>query len=203
VIVIEDHSADNSKKILLDLLKKYPKEFRPVFHEKNMGYGGVLRRGFKEAKKDLVFYTDGDGQYDVKELPILYTLMTKDVNFVNGIKMERQDFVYRVIIGNFYALIMRWAFLLPIYDVDCDFRLIRRSIISKLNLKSSSGSICVELVKKSQRAGAKYRQVSVHHYPRKFGSSQFFNFNRLLQTFKELSLLWWDLMVKEKVHADK
>ena len=203
VIVVEDKSKDNSKQILLDLQKKYPKIFRPIFHERNKGYGGALRSGFAAAKKELVFYTDGDGQYDVKELPILYSLMTKDVNFVNGIKMERQDFVYRVIIGNFYALIMRWVFLLPIYDVDCDFRLIRRSIISKLNLKSSSGSICVELIKKSQRVGAKFRQVSVHHYPRRFGSSQFFNLNRLLQTFKELSLLWWNLMVVEKVHAEK
>lgn len=203
VIVIEDHSGDQSKKVLLDLTKKYPKEFRAIFHQKNMGYGGVLKRGFKEAKKDLIFYTDGDGQYDVKELPILYSLMTKDVNFVNGIKMERQDFVYRVIIGNFYALVMRWAFLLPIYDVDCDFRLIRKSIVSKLNLKSNSGSICVELIKKSQRAGAKFRQVSVHHYQRRFGSSQFFNLRRLIQTFKELARLWWDLMVKEKIHAER
>lgn len=203
VIVIEDKSSDNSKQVLLELKKKYPKIFIPIFHEKNKGYGGALRSGFAAAKKDLVFYTDGDGQYDVKELPILYSLMTKDVNFINGIKMERQDFVYRVIIGNFYALIMRWAFLLPIYDVDCDFRLIRRSIVSKLDLNSSSGSICVELIKKSQRMGAKFRQVSVHHYPRKFGSSQFFNPSRLLQTFKELSLLWWSLMVIEKVHAEK
>ena len=203
VIVIEDHSKDKSKEVLLNLKKKYPKVFMPVFHEKNMGYGGALRSGFKTATKELIFYTDGDGQYDVKELPILYSLMSKDVNFVNGIKMERQDFVYRVIIGNFYALVMRWAFLLPIYDVDCDFRLIRRSVISKLKLKSSSGSICVELIKKSQRAGAKFRQVSVHHYPRKFGSSQFFNLSRLIQTFKELFGLWLDLMVKEKIHAEK
>ncbi len=198
VIVIDDGSSDGSQKLLRDLARKYPNVFRPIFHRTNRGYGGALKDGFKNARHDLVFYTDGDGQYDVAELPILWNLMTPDVNFINGIKMERMDFVYRVIVGNFYALLMRWAFLLPIYDVDCDFRLIRRSLLSKLKLKGDGGSICVELVKRAQNAGAKFRQVSVHHYPRRYGESQFFKPIRLMKTFRELIPLWWKLMVKKK-----
>jgi glycosyltransferase involved in cell wall biosynthesis len=198
VIVVEDGSTDGSKKVLEGLRGKYPLIFRPIYHKHNRGYGGALKSGFAKARYDLVFYTDGDGQYDVKELPLLLSLMTKDVNFINGIKMERQDYGYRVILGNFYALLMRWAFLLPVFDVDCDFRLIRRSLAKKLKLKSDSGSICVELVKKAQKAGAKFRQVSVHHFPRKFGGSQFFNFRHLFKTFRELGPLWVKLMLKEE-----
>ena len=198
VIVVEDGSSDGSQEVLKSLEKKSPQVFRPVYHPKNRGYGGALKSGFKKARYDLVFYTDGDAQYDIGELSILWDLMTHDVNFVNGIKMERRDFAYRVIVGNFYALLMRWAFMLPIYDVDCDFRLIRRSLFSKLNLKSNSGSICVELTKKAQKAGAKFRQVSVHHYPRKYGESQFFKPVRLVKTFAELIPLWWELMIKKK-----
>ncbi|MBI3282734.1 glycosyltransferase family 2 protein [Candidatus Curtissbacteria bacterium] len=195
MIVIDDGSTDGSQEFLKKLKKKYPNIFRPIFHTKNQGYGGVLKDGFKNARYDLIFYTDGDGQYDVRELPLLCSLMTKDVNFVNGIKMERQDFAYRVIVGNFYALCMRWAFLLPIFDVDCDFRLIRKSLLEKFKLNSDSGSICVELVKKAQKSGAKFRQVSVHHYPRRYGESQFFKPMRLIKTFKELLPLWWKLMI--------
>ncbi|OHA69078.1 MAG: hypothetical protein A3I38_02180 [Candidatus Wildermuthbacteria bacterium RIFCSPLOWO2_02_FULL_47_10] len=197
VIVVDDGSSDGGQEVLKVMAEKYKGIFRPVFHKRNRGYGGALKDGFKNAKYDLVFYTDGDGQYDVRELPLLFSLMTKDVNFVNGIKMERQDFAYRVIMGNFYALLMRWAFLLPIYDVDCDFRLIRKSLLRGISLKSNSGSICVELVKKAQKAGARFRQVSVHHYPRKHGNSQFFNFKHLFKTFREIVPLWWKLMIKK------
>lgn len=198
VIVIDDGSQDGSRVVLKKLAKKY-KNLKLVFHEKNKGYGGALRSGFAAATKDLVFYTDGDGQYVVKELPALLSLMTDDVHFVNGIKMPRQDPTIRLVIGNLYALFVRWAFWLPIYDVDCDFRLIRSGIIKKLNLKSNSGSICVELVKKAQRAGAKFRQVSVHHYERRFGSSQFFRPGRILRTLLADVGLWLELMVWDKL----
>lgn len=194
VIVIDDGSKDNSRRVLRDLATRY-KDLRLIFHKKNKGYGGALRSGFNAAKYELVFYTDGDGQYDVKELPILVSLMSSDIDFVNGIKLARQDPTYRIAIGNIYAFIARWFFWLPIVDVDCDFRLIRKRIIKKITLKSNSGSICIELVKKSQRAGASFRQVSIHHYERRFGHSQFFRPNYLWRTFWELLSLWVNLMI--------
>ncbi len=193
VIVIDDGSSDDSRKILLTLKNKYA-GLRVIFHSKNQGYGGALRSGFRAAKKDLVFYTDGDGQYDVKELPLLLSLMTKDVNFINGIKMDRKDYIYRIIIGNMYNFWVRWTFLLPIFDTDCDFRLIRRSLLKKIKLSSFSGSICVELVKRAEMSGGKFRQVSIHHYDRKYGQSQFFRPGRLVKTAVELWRLWLGLI---------
>lgn len=198
VIVIDDASSDSSRKILTKLAKKNPK-LKLIFHEKNSGYGGALRSGFKAATKDLIFYTDGDGQYDVKELPLLLNLMTPDVDFINGIKMSRHDPTYRIILGNFYSLLARWMFWLPIFDVDCDFRLVRRALVEKLHLTSNSGSICVELVKQSQLQGAKFRQVSVHHFERKYGNSQFFRADRLIFTLWELINLWFKLIIFGKL----
>lgn len=197
VIVVDDSSVDKSREVLKRLSKKYD-NLKLIFHKKNMGYGGALKSGFRTSSKKLIFYTDGDGQYDVKELPVLVGLMTKDVDFINGIKMSRHDPTYRIFLGNLYSFLARWLFFLPIYDVDCDFRLMRKKIINKLNLTSSSGSICVELVKKAQREGAKFRQVSVHHYERRYGQSQFFRADRLFSTFWELTNLWIKLMIIRK-----
>lgn len=198
VIVIDDRSSDKSREVLKKLSGKYQR-LKLVFHEKNRGYGGALKSGFKTATKNLIFYTDGDGQYDVKELPLLLSLMTPDVSFINGIKMFRNDPTHRVILGKFYNMVIRWFFWLPIDDVDCDFRLIRKEIIDKVDLQNNSGSICVELVKKAQRKSAIFRQVSIHHYERQWGNSQFFHPKRLLVTFFEVLVLWLQLMVSDRL----
>ena len=180
--------------MLAELARELPC-LKVVTHEVNRGYGGALRSGFAAATKELVFYTDGDGQYDVKEIPIMLALLVDDTDFVNGMKMSRSDPAYRVFIGNLHKFVTRWAFWLPIDDVDCDYRLIRRSVLDRVELHSNSGSICVELVKRAQRVGARFRQVSVRHYSRQFGSSQFFRPGRILRTYADLARTWLVLMV--------
>lgn len=198
IIVVNDGSRDESASVLAALSTQVPR-LRVVHHTVNRGYGAALRSGFDHATKDVVFYTDGDGQYDVNEIPLLLMLLTDDTQFVNGMKMTRQDPAYRVFIGNLHRFATRWSFWLPINDVDCDFRLIRRSILDKLRLSSSSGSICVELVKQAQRAGAQFREVSVHHYARRAGVSEFFTPRRILHTYADLAVMWVELMIVAKL----
>jgi glycosyltransferase involved in cell wall biosynthesis len=200
IIVVNDGSRDESDSVLAGLRARVER-LRVVHHPINRGYGAALRSGFEHATKDLVFYTDGDGQYDVNEIPILLMLLTDDTHFVNGMKMTRQDPPYRVFIGNLHRFATRWSFWLPINDVDCDFRLIRRSILQKLTLHSRSGSICVELVKQAQRAGAQFREVSVHHYARRSGVSEFFTPRRIFQTYADLAVMWVELMVVAKLRG--
>lgn len=194
IIVVNDGSSDRSADVLRELQTRVSR-LQVVTHPKNRGYGGALRSGFAAASKDLVFYTDGDGQYDVKEMPLLVMLLSDDVDFVNGVKMTRQDPGYRIFVGNVHKFFTRWLFWLPITDVDCDFRLVRKKILDRIQLTSNSGSICPELVKKSERAGATFREVSVHHYARRSGGSQFFRPGRILRTYADLVGLWLKLMV--------
>lgn len=194
VIVIDDGSSDGSRDLLLDLQKDMP-ELKLIFHEKNQGYGGALRSGFKAATKDLVFYTDGDGQYDVTELTLLWERLTPDVDVVNGYKIKRHDPPHRIIIGFIYQSVIRVAFMLPIRDIDCDFRLIRRKVFGSFELTSSTGSITVELVKKIQNAGFHFTEAPVTHRFRMYGTSQFFNLKRVLATLWRLGGLWFEVML--------
>lgn len=192
ILVIDDGSGDGSRQLLRGLAKEFPK-LRLIFHKRNKGYGGVLRSGFRKSRYSQVFYTDGDGQYDVSEFELMLPLMTGDIDVVNGIKMFRNDPLYRIVAGNIYNFFVRNLFGIDIFDTDCDFRLIRKSVLQKINLKCKSGAICVELVRKLQDVGAKFRQVSVNHYSRKYGSSQFFNWRRILMTGWELVKLRLEL----------
>jgi glycosyltransferase involved in cell wall biosynthesis len=197
ILVIDDGSSDHSREILSELEKKYPR-LKLIFHEQNKGYGGALRSGFLSSSKELIFYTDGDFQYDVSELTKLLSKMNEDIDVVNGYKISRSDPLHRKIIGRIYHWIMKMMFGLKIKDVDCDFRLIRKKVFEKVNLESNTGVICVEMVKKFQDAGFQFDQVPVHHFFRAYGKSQFFNFKRVFNVGKGIVKLWWKLVVKKQ-----
>jgi glycosyltransferase involved in cell wall biosynthesis len=195
VIVVDDGSRDNTGGVLKDLEARYGAMFRIITHAENRGYGAALRSGFAAARKDFVFYTDGDGQYDVGELPKLLDCMAPDVGLVNGFKLERHDPWHRIAIGNVYNRFARLIFRIKLRDIDCDFRLIRRTLLDEVKLSSTSGTICVELVRKLEMSRYRVVETGVHHYPRLHGRSQFFRFRSLLITLYQLSRLYVRLVV--------
>ncbi len=197
IIVVNDGSADYTRDMLDELEKRYD-HLRVIHHPKNRGYGGALRSGFSAATKELVFYTDGDAQYDPRELRQLIEAFGEGIDLVNGYKIERGDPLHRKVIGRFYHWGVKLAFGLKLRDVDCDFRLMRRCIFDKVQLVSNSGVICVELMKKTQDHGYSIAQVPVHHYHRAYGVSQFFNFHRVYKTLSDLARLWFELVLHKK-----
>jgi glycosyltransferase involved in cell wall biosynthesis len=195
VIVVDDGSRDGTGEVLEELRREYSPWLRVVTHAHNRGYGGALRSGFAAAQKEFVFYTDGDGQYDVGELPRLLELVGPDTGLVNGYKLERHDPLHRVWIGKVYNFCARLLFRIRIRDIDCDYRLIRRALLAKIHLTSTSGTICVELVRKLELSGCQVVEVGVHHYPRLHGRSQFFRIRSLALTLLQLVRLWVRLVI--------
>ena len=172
---------------------------RVIHHERNLGYGAALITGFKNARKDLIFYTDGDGQYDVREMHNLLAHLAPHIDLVNGYKVKRSDPWYRIWIGECYRRAMRLVFWFSMRDVDCDFRLFRRYIFDKISLESRSGVICVEMAKKFEQAGFRMVEVPVSHYPRMHGRSEFFRLRHLVHTFRGLFKIWWSLIVSRRL----
>lgn len=197
VIVVNDGSADGTAEIADELARTYS-QVRVVHHAKNRGYGGALQTGFRSATKELIFYTDGDAQYDPAELAVLWPQMDADVDLVNGYKISRSDPLHRIVIGRVYHHIVSTLFGLHVRDVDCDFRLMRRRIFERINLEKTSGVICLEMMKKITDGGFRIVEVPVHHYHRAFGKSQFFNFPRIVKTGIDVLRLWFELVVRRK-----
>jgi len=201
VIVVNDGSADKTAEILDELARTYP-QVRVVHHETNRGYGGALRSGFASATRDLIFYTDGDAQYDPAEMEVLWRRFDESVDLVNGYKISRSDPMHRIVIGRVYHHTVKILFGLTVRDVDCDFRMMRRSIFEKVHLEKNSGVICLEMMKKITDAGFRIAEVPVHHYHRAYGRSQFFNFRRLFRTAIDVFKLWFALVVRREHMKD-
>jgi glycosyltransferase involved in cell wall biosynthesis len=201
VVIVNDGSHDDpldyTGEVLAEMATRYDR-LRIITHPQNRGYGSALRSGFANATKDWIFYTDGDAQYDPRELIRLAEAVRDDVDIVNGYKLGRGDTPLRVVIGRIYHYTVKVVFSLPLRDTDCDFRLFRRSLSERVPLESDSGTIALELVKKFHDAGARFVEVPVHHYHRAYGGSQFFNFRRLFRTAVQLTQLWWKLVVRKE-----
>ncbi|MBS3152099.1 glycosyltransferase family 2 protein [Candidatus Woesearchaeota archaeon] len=197
IIIVDDCSPDRGGQIA-DSIAKKDKHVKVIHHEKNKGYGGALRSGFNNSTKDLVFYTDGDAQYDVKELVKLVPYINK-YDVVNGYKMKRNDPFYRKLLGSIYQHSVKFLFNLKVKDVDCDFRLMHRKVFDKVKLTESTGLICTEMMRKIQTAGFTIKNVPVHHYPRVYGKSQFFRPKRIIKTLFGLGKQWFKLVVLRRL----
>ena len=196
IVVVNDGSTDHTAEVLSEMETTF-RELRVIHHASNRGYGGALRTGFEAATKELIFYTDGDAQYDPREMKLLFDVWDNASDFVNGKKIGRSDPIHRAVIGRVYHWCVRLVFGLSISDVDCDFRLFSRRIFDKVQLTKDSGVICVELMKKVQDYGFRIQEVPVHHFHRAYGKSQFFNFSRIGKTLLDLVRLWVELVIRK------
>jgi glycosyltransferase involved in cell wall biosynthesis len=200
LIVVDDGSRDGSAAVLAALAARLPR-LRVLTHEHNQGYGAALRSGFRAAGKDWVFYTDGDGQYDVADLRPMLARIGEDVDLVNGYRSTRIDPPHRLLIGRLYQWAMRRLFGFRLRDLSCDFRLIRRRTLAAVDLRCNSGAICIELVRKLELAGCRTLDCPVPHYARPHGASEFFRPHHLWATATEIAGLWREL--RRRTHAGR
>lgn len=197
IIIINDGSTDQTAKVI-ERLQKENNYIRSVHHPKNLGYGEALKSGFYGAKYDTIVYTDGDGQFDFSEITkFLQKIETNDV--IIGYRIKRQDPFFRILFTRGWALALFFFFRLQLKDVDCGFKMIRRTVLEKIShLQSQRGAmINAELVIKAKKAGFKIAQTGVNHYPRLSGKPTGANIKVIFKSFVDLFKLWWQLK-KEK-----
>lgn len=184
IIVVNDGSADSTGQIADELASANPR-IRVIHHPHNLGYGAALQSGFHAASRELVFYTDGDGQFDIGEMPALLPLLAEH-DIVSCYRLNRQDNLVRKINGWLWTQVVCLAFSLKVRDVDCAFKLYRRAIFDKMKMESTGALIDTEILARAARRGYRITQRGVHHYPRTAGRQTGANLRVILRAFKEL-----------------
>jgi glycosyltransferase involved in cell wall biosynthesis len=184
IVIVDDGSADGTGRRADQLAADHPR-VRVIHHPQNRGYGAALQSGFRAATKDLVFFADGDGQFDLAELPPWLPLM-KDWDIVCGYRMNRQDNFVRKLNGWLWTKMTGLVFSLPLRDIDCAFKLFRRSILDDMIMASTGALINTEILARAFRKGCRITQRGVHHYPRTAGKQTGCNPRVILRAFREL-----------------
>jgi glycosyltransferase involved in cell wall biosynthesis len=188
IIIVNDGSSDDTGKITDELAGRNDR-IKVVHHGTNLGYGAALQSGFKAATKELVFYTDGDGQFDINEMPPLLDLMGQ-YDIVSCYRLNRQDNILRKINAWCWTKLVCFLFGMKIRDIDCAFKLYKREIFDNIKLVSTGALIDAEVLARAVRKGYRVVQEGVHHYPRTAGAQTGANLRVILRAFKELFGLW-------------
>lgn len=184
ILVVDDGSSDDTGRIADEVAAGHA-GVRVIHHPHNLGYGAALQSGLRAATKDLVFYTDGDGQFDLAEMPALLALM-EQYDIVACYRINRQDNLLRKFNGWAWTKLVRLAFSLKVRDVDCAFKLYRRKIFDDITLESTGALISTEILARAVRKGYTMTQRGVHHYPRTAGRQTGANPRVILRAFREL-----------------
>ncbi len=188
IIIVNDGSSDETGKIA-DEIAVSDKRIRAVHHSRNLGYGAALQTGFREAKKELVFFTDGDGQFDIGELAGFLPII-KECDIICGYRLNRQDPIIRKINGWLWTKLVCLLFWMRIRDIDCAFKLFRTEVFERIKMSSTGALISAEILAKAMNNGYRIREVGVHHYPRKAGKQTGAKAKVILRAFKELFSLY-------------
>ncbi len=184
VLIVNDGSRDRTGEIADRLAVEIP-NVRAVHNNPNLGYGGALARGFREARKNWIFYTDGDGQFDFGEIAKLLPLLeTHDI--VSCYRLDRKDSLMRKLNAFAWSTLVNLLFGIGLKDIDCAFKIYPRTFIERIEMKSRGALIDTEMLAKARYLGYSIAQLGVHHYPRTAGSQTGANLKVILRAFKEL-----------------
>ena len=188
IIVVDDGSRDGTAAIA-DRLAAADARVRVVHHPTNRGYGGALKSGFAASRHAWVFFTDGDGQFDVGEIDRLAALVPA-ADIAVGYRLERAEGALRRLNAAAWNWLVRLLFRFRVRDVDCAFKLIDRTVLERVHPEADGAMISTELLARAARAGFRIAEVGVHHYPRQHGHPTGANPLVIARAFYELGKLY-------------
>jgi glycosyltransferase involved in cell wall biosynthesis len=188
IILVNDGSADQTG-ARADAIAVGNSRVRVVHHPQNMGYGAALQSGIRAANKELVFFTDGDGQFDIGEIKLLLPLIEWN-DIVCGYRLDRKDPFMRKLNGWMWTRLVNFLFGMNIRDIDCAFKLFRAEIFQGMRMSSAGALISAEILARATRRGFRIAEVGVHHYPRKAGKQTGAKLTVIIRAFKELFKLY-------------
>ena len=188
IIPVNDGSKDKTGEII-DRLAKEDTNVRPVHHVKNQGYGGAVISGYNASKYDYVFFTDGDLQFDLREITLLIEKLDEG-DLILGYRKNRRDPAMRKLNAFMWGSLVKFLFGFQVRDVDCAFKLMKRKVIDKVQLSAGGAMVSTELLARSNKAGFRFVEVGVTHYPRVAGTQTGANLKVILRAFRELFKLY-------------
>ena len=193
LILVDDGSKDAS----LELMKKFAskkKNIRVVRHKKNRGYSETIRTGLRQTKGKYSSHLDADLQYDPKGLIRLYRCANKlQISFISGDMYKTTNKstypFYRKILSIGRNMLTCLLFSIPQNTDVNNIKLIKTSLLRKINFSKRAEVVGLELITGSQRDGCQVFSLPVKVKSRSKGASSFY-LGLIFQNFINIVSLW-------------
>jgi glycosyltransferase involved in cell wall biosynthesis len=161
LIIVDDGSTDETSSVAGYLAERDPR-IRLIVHSGNRGYGAALRTGMAAARMPWVLLVDADLQFDIDELEHFLPFAPK-ADLIVGWRILPQGPPIARLRSALWSRVVRAALDVQTRDLDCSFRLARRDLLDRLDLRATGALVGAELVILGRSAGARVAEVPVHH----------------------------------------
>ena len=194
IVIVDDASTDGTG-ARADRLAAADPRVRVIHNPVNRRLGGTLRAGYAAATKDLVFYTDADLPVDLGQLPRAVRLLEyQQADLLAGYRFDRtSEGLQRALYTIGYHVLIRLLFGLRIRDVNFAFKLFRRSLLQRIELKSEGSFIDAELLLRARQAGAVMIQLGLDYFPGTRGPSKLSSLGVIAAILREMAGQWREL----------
>jgi glycosyltransferase involved in cell wall biosynthesis len=199
ILVINDGSSDRTGEIVAELADMHP-QIRLIRHSTNQGYGAALVSGFMAAQKDLTFFMDSDGQFNIRSLQEFFLYMDAS-DAVIGYRIDRQDTWMRKCNAWGWNALIRVVLGVQVHDIDCAFKLFQTDFLHDTPLETRGAMINAELLYKLKRGGYTYREIGVPHLPRQGGRATGAHLRVIARAFRDLFIYTRRWKREEKTHT--
>ena len=170
VVIVDDASTDGSGE-LADRMAREDPRVRVVHHPVNRRLGASIRSGFAAARLPYVLYSDSDLPVDFACLKWVLPKVTPEVDLLIGYRLGRAEGIRRAIMSFTYNRMIRLLFGLRVRDVNFAFKLFRRDLLERLDLRSEGSFIDAEILLEARRVGSRPVQVGLEYHVRQAGVS--------------------------------
>lgn len=171
VVIVEDGSKDQTKKVLQENLHKFPQS-QLIIHEINQGYTQSLKDGLKAARGQYLMYVGADEEFDSSELPNFVNLFIRnEADLVLGVRWQRNAYgLFRFFVSVIYIFFLNGLFKIRINDYNWSQGWSRKAL-EALDLRSRSLFILPEIIIRAHDLGFRIKEIPSNHRGRQWGKS--------------------------------